>query len=135
MIVIDASALSKYLLREEGWEHVESYLAKGTYSLDHVVKEVGNAIWKHYAIRKIISLDLALELFKALKRLIDDEVIKIENQDAYIDKAMEIALEHAITLYDALYVAQALRHGELLTCDRKQYEIAKALGIRVYFIE
>ena len=46
MIVVDASALAKYILREEGWKGVGSFIKekKPLYSLNHLIKEVGNAI-------------------------------------------------------------------------------------------
>ncbi len=134
MIVIDASALAKYLLREEGWESIEEYLVKGVYSVDHIVKEVANAIWKHVVIRRLATVDLGFKLFYALKKLADEGVIKLENQLTYLDKAMQIAFQYGITVYDALYIAQALKHGELLTSDRKQAEIARMLGVKVYLV-
>jgi len=35
----------------------------------------------------------------------------IESEVKYLGKAFEVALDHNITVYDALYVAQALQHG------------------------
>ncbi len=48
MIVIDASALIKYVLYEENWEVVATYIRekKPLYSIDHIIKEAGNAIRK-----------------------------------------------------------------------------------------
>ena len=46
MIVIGASALAKHLLREEDWGSIEKYLVRAVYSVDLIVKEVTNAIWK-----------------------------------------------------------------------------------------
>ena len=135
MIVIDASSLTKYLLREEGWESIEGYLIKGVCSVDHIVKEVANAIWKHTIVRKIIDLDMGFRVYNELKRLVNEGVVKLESQLLYIDKAMEIAFRHSISLYDSLYIAQALKYGKLLTSDKKQANIAKSLGIEIYYIE
>ena len=66
--MVDASAPAKYLLREPGWRSVERYLAEGVYSVDHVVKEVANAIWKHSIIHGRISVELAFELYNVLRR-------------------------------------------------------------------
>ncbi len=132
--MVDASALAKYLLREEGWELVEGYLVKGVVSVDHVVKEVANAIWKHVAVRRVIPRELGIELLKALKKLVEERVVVLESEDLYIEKGFEIAISYGVTLYDALYVAQALKHGELLTSDEKQAEVAKVLGIEVHFV-
>ena len=43
--MVDASALSAFLLREEGWRDLSGYLACAV-APDHVVKEVANAVWK-----------------------------------------------------------------------------------------
>ncbi len=40
-----------------------------------------------------------------------------------------------ITVYDALYIAQAKEIGKLLTSDEKQRKTAKKLGVDVVFIE
>jgi len=135
VIVIDTSSLAKYLLHEENWSTIENYLVKGVYSVDHIVKEVTNAIWKHIVIRKLVTTDLGLKVFQQLKRLIDEGVIKLEPQIIYLDKAMEIAIRYSIPLYDSLYIAQALKYRELLTSDKTQADVAKALGITVHLIE
>ena len=61
-------------------------------------------------------------------------MIVLENELKYLDRAFEIALEHGLTVYDALYVAQAEKLGELLTSDEEQGEVASALGIAVYLV-
>ena len=134
MIVIDSSALAKYLLREEGWRGVEKYLLKPTYSIDHIVKEVSNAIWKHAIVHGYISKDIALNVYSLLKRLIEEEIIVLETQEKYIDKAIEIALDNKITVYDALYIAQAISYGELVTSDKVQAIVAEKYGIRVNIV-
>ena len=136
MIVIDASALTKYLLHEEGWEAISAYIKKvrPLYSIDHLVKEVGNAIWKHCYLRRAIKLDEALKLYRALLKLVETKVIILEPEVNYIETALQIALQRGITLYDSLYLAQAQKLGELLTSDGKQAEIATKLGIRVHLI-
>ncbi len=135
MIVIDASALAKYLLREENWEAVEDYLLKKVYSLDLAVKEVANAIWKHVVVRKVITADMGLNIYRQLRRLVHENIVVLESQDRYIDKAVELALEHNITVYDSLYIAQALKYGELLTGDEKQASISEKLGINTHYIK
>jgi len=134
VIVTDPSAREKYLLREECWKSVEEYLVKGC-SPDLMVVEVANAIWKHSAVRRLISADLGLRLFQQLKRLVTEGVVKLENQLEYIDSAMEIALSRRVPIYDALFIAQALRYGELLTSDRDQARIVRDLGVKVYLID
>jgi len=134
VIVIDSSALAKYLLREEGWRGVEKYLLKPTYSIDHIVKEVSNAIWKHAIVHGYISKDMALNVYSLLKRLIEEEIIVLETQEKYIDKAIEIALDNKITVYDALYIAQAINYDELVTSDKVQAIVAEKYGISVNIV-
>ena len=107
MIVVDTSALAKHALHEEGWELVGEYLRRGRppASLDHILKEVGNAIWKHSRVRGVISAPAALELYKRLLRLADAGVIVLEPEASYLPEAMRIALDYGVTLYDALYGA------------------------------
>jgi len=134
--VIDASTIVKYVLREEGWVRVSKYLrtSKPLYSLDHLVKETANAIWKHATVRNAISSDKALKLYSLFEKLITSEVIVLENELGYMGRAVELALQHGITVYDALYIAQAEKHGKLLTSDEKQAETARKLGIEVHVV-
>ncbi|NPA97135.1 MAG: type II toxin-antitoxin system VapC family toxin [Crenarchaeota archaeon] len=136
MIVIDASALAKYILREEGWEEVRRFVheRRPLLSVDHVLKECLNALWKHTYIRRALDAATALEIAKRLQRLAETKVIILEDESLYLSKALEIALDKGVALYDALYVAQALRYGELLTCDEKQASAAMDMGVRVYLV-
>ncbi len=40
-------------------------------------------------------------------RLVETQVIITEQEDRYVKRALEIALSHGVTVYDALYIAQA----------------------------
>lgn len=135
MIVIDASALAKYILHEEGWEEVSRYVRKmkPLYSIDHVLKEVVNAVWKH-TMKNIILPEIAIQLYGSLEKLAKSQVIVLEDELTYMRRAVEIALRYGITIYDALYIAQAEKYGELLTSDEKQGSIARRLGIRLHML-
>lgn len=135
MIVIDASALAKYILHEEGWEEVSRYVRKmkPLYSIDHVLKEVVNAVWKH-TMKNIILPEIAIQLYGSLEKLAKSQVIVLEDELTYMRRAVEIALRYGITIYDALYIAQAEKYGELLTSDEKQGSIARGLGIRLHML-
>jgi predicted nucleic acid-binding protein len=134
VIVVDSSSLVKYLLREEGWQQIEQYLVQGVVTLDYSRKEVLNAIWKHYVVRGVIDRKQAEELRKAFESLVDAKIIIIEGEERYIEKAFDIALTNQLTIYDALYVSQALRWGKLLTSDKLQGEVVRKLGIEVIYI-
>ena len=128
MIAIDASALSKYILKEPGWVKMGGYLRSGV-SVDHVEKEVANSIWKAYVLG-YIGLEDAMIKFKALRRIVS-KVIVIFDENRVMDSAFNIALENKVTVYDALYIALAGERGlPLLTADRKQADAAEKLGIK-----
>lgn len=135
MSVIDSSALIKYLLREPGRKVVEHYLIAGVHSVDHLVKEVSNAIWKHAVLHKRISKKSARDLYMVLLKLIESGIIVVEPQEKYLKEAFEIALNHETTVYDSLYIAQAkANHMELVTSDRRQADIARHLGVTAQYI-
>ncbi len=136
MIVIDASSLTKYILHEENWRDIGLFIRerKPLYSIDHITKEVGNAIWKHSYLMKIIDMKKAEDLYSSLLRLFETKVIILESENEYLKDALKLSLENGITIYDSLYIIQAEKYGELLTSDKKQANIAGKLGIKVYFI-
>jgi len=133
VIVIDASSLAKYVLREENWERSREYLASEPCSLDLALAEVSNAIWKHHALYGRISGEEASLLFKALNRIREDVVV-FESLREYLHNAINIATEEKIPVYDALYLAQAKRYHNLVTSDEVQSRIAKKRGINVEYI-
>lgn len=128
MIVIDASALTKFVLKEEGWEEVISYLKAGTVSVDLVVKEVANAVWKRFR-QEAVSLEEAKIILQALKEIVE-KTVKIEGELNYVDEAVKIAFSRNITVYDSLYIAMAKMKGlNLLTIDETQADVATAENI------
>ena len=128
MIVVDASALSAFILREEGWEELARYMVRSL-SVDHVVKEVANTIWKASCVRKMLTVDEALKAFKILLMIVRKNVI-LYPELKYLSKAIDISLKYSITIYDSLYVAQAVMENKpLLTLDEKQRKVAKELGV------
>lgn len=121
MIVVDASALVKVLLQEEGWEEVG--LTARTATLDHALIEAANAVWKAVIQGRLDEED-AMDRVEALK-LVGKGLVIFRAQD-YLNRSMEIALAEKITVYDAAYIALAEQLGaELQTSDAKQFEAAK----------
>jgi predicted nucleic acid-binding protein len=128
VIVIDASTLAKFILKEEGWEEVAEQLKAGTLSLDLVVKEVANAVWKRFR-QGAVSREEAKSMLNALKE-IQERAIKIEEELTYLDGAAEIAFDRDITIYDSLYIALAKQKGlKLLTADETQASVATAENV------
>lgn len=129
MIVIDASVLVKFILKEEGWNKIADFLKAGTISVDLVIKETVNAIWKRL-MRKEISLEDAKRMFEAMKGILNKAVI-IENEMDHIDEAFKISIKQNITVYDSLYIALAKKKKlELLTADEMQAQVASLEEVR-----
>lgn len=130
MIAVDASAIAAFILKEPGWRRLARHL---TYSVtvDLAAEEAANAIWKAYRLRGLVDREAALKLYRLLRRLLGVNVL-LEPGERYLDTAFTVALDHGLTVYDALYVALALEKGlPLLTLDEKQARVAEKLGVRV----
>jgi len=132
--VIDSSILTKFLLKEEGWRSILEILRETPYTLDLAIKETINAIWRRVRILRDISDEKAITLLNDLIN-IKNLMLRVEDQDQYLHKALEIALKHGITIYDALFIAQAhSKKAILITADRRQHDIALKIGINSILI-
>jgi len=128
VIVVDASALAAFILQEPGWESLASYL-KHCCSVDHVVKEVANAVWR--AVRRgLISAEDGRRKVELMLRLINGNVVLFSELEL-LSRALEISLSRGVTVYDALYIALAEKMGPLLSLDSRQREAAKQLGVEL----
>ncbi len=136
MIVVDASALAKLLLREEGWRLVHRSLSREqAVTVDHALKEVLNAVWKAARLRGLIPRRLALEKEALLHTMVEKGVLRVEDERHYLRDAFRIALDTGLTVYDSLYIAQAKTHqAPLLTSDTRQAEAAASLGVKPMLI-
>lgn len=131
MRVIDSSSLVKFFSKEEGWEKVAQIIKEGVITLDLSIKEVANALWKKILIGEM-NEDLTI---KILHDLLKSEAIIIVNQDEYLIEAFKIANRNKITIYDSLFIALAKsKNLELVTSDKKQYEIAKNEGVNALLV-
>jgi predicted nucleic acid-binding protein len=128
VIVIDTSVVVKFILKEEDWNKIADFLKAGTISVDLVIKETVNAIWKR-VMRKEISLEEAKSMFEAVKEILNKAVI-IENEMDYIDEAFEISIRRNITIYDSLYIKLAKKKLELLTADGIQAQVVSLEDVR-----
>ncbi len=135
MIVIDASSFSKYILREENWQQIKNTIdgSEPIGSIDYVLVEVTNAIRTENLKRNISESESFLR-FEAME-MIYEGAFHIESSKTYIKEALKLGIAERTTIYDALYIAQALRYGKLLTSDQKQSKISAKLGIETIFIK
>ncbi|MCQ5340551.1 MAG: type II toxin-antitoxin system VapC family toxin [Candidatus Methanomethylicia archaeon] len=131
MRVIDSSALVKYFSREVGWEKVGEVISEGVVTLDLAIKELSNALWKK-VLRSEMNHEIAMRI---IRDIVEGKPFPIETQERYLLDAFEIAVKSNVTVYDALFIAMAKRKSlELVTCDEKQAEITKKLGLKVVLI-
>lgn len=128
MIAVDSSALSKYILREEGWEGVRRRLEEGGISLEIALKETCNALWKRI-MRGEVEGEMASRVVEELMRW---EILRLADQRELIEEAFKIALRRKITLYDSLFIALARAMDiPLLTSDERQAKAASEEGVEV----
>ncbi len=126
MRVIDASALAKYVHREEGWERVRQYLLEGCISIELAVKEVTNSIWKRVR-RGELTPEEGRRLYRAFR---ENLMVRLHPQEEIYDTAFEIAVDMGITIYDAMYIALSKKTGYILiTSDKSQAEAAINIGV------
>ena len=138
MIVIDSSAFSKFLLREENWEKVIPYLDPSLepHAVDMLTIETTNVIWKYMRKYKLITREQALGLYKQMRKLIEEEVIILEPSEKYLQEALKIAMDYDLPIYDSLFLAQARNLKiKLITSDRRQRDVAGGIGLGVVYIE
>jgi predicted nucleic acid-binding protein len=131
-MVIDASVLASFLRKESGWEIIANYM-KNVISVDLIVKEVSNVLWKDYYVRKSVDKNTVFELYRLMKSLLGVNIL-LEDEEKYLDDAFEIATLTGVSIYDALYIAQAKKNKlPLITLDMKQKEAAEKVGVKVIY--
>ncbi len=133
MKVLDASFLVKLVLEEERSEEAErlikEWILEGeeVATLDLAFPESFNALCKR-AVKGELSQEecreAAEDLYKILSR------IRVYQSREFILKAVDISLEHGITVYDSLYLSLAAdRGGDLATFDEELGRVAAKLGV------
>ena len=133
VIVIDASSLTKFLLKEERWDDVEPYLRINPVSVDYVFLEAANAIWKESVVRNRITGARALETLHDLKKM-KDYVFETEPFTEHLDEGFTIAANEKISVYDAVYIDMSKKHDGLLTSDKGQRDAALRVGAKVIYV-
>ena len=121
--VLDASYILNYLLPDEQWEAVMGFFQKHNERKINLISstlllfEVANSL--RYAVKtKRINQEFA---HKLLLRLTDLSIKLIEID---IHKALDLAFEHNISVYDAAYIALARQEKlPLLTLDKQLQKI------------
>jgi predicted nucleic acid-binding protein len=100
-------------------------------TLDIAVKELYNSVWKAVRLRRLLGVSETERILELFRRYLAKNVV-LRNELDYVDDAFRMAVEEGITVYDALYLALALREkAALLSLDKRQRSIALRLGIEV----
>ena len=114
-----------YFSREPGWESAEKILLEEIVTLDPVVKEVANALWKK-VIRREIGLENAVSTVEDLV----SAVIPLYRQEWFLPEALRIAARNRITVYDSLLIVLAKDVGAVLVAlDRRRADAASREGV------
>lgn len=136
MIIIDASAMVKLAL-DEPWSEETRRLIKNTLSEGELVgapalalPEALNTIWKHNVLIKDLKDD---KFFLAIEEILEFwDNLEILPVEPLAQKAISIAKEHKLTVYDSFYVAAGLLNGSpLFTFDSKILENYEKLKIKL----
>lgn len=131
MIVVDSSALIAFFLREEDWQNLSKYMTL-TMSVDHVIKEFYNSLWKAVYLKKVMEIKDIMRVIELFEKYLKGNII-IESEEKYLKSALKIAIQEGLPIYDTIYIAQALHNNKpLLTLDEKQRKIALKYDLKVF---
>lgn len=124
MLLIDSSAIVKYLSKESDWEAVIPHI-NDSFTMPLALVEIGSAFAK-----KLRDGEMDLAVARELLRIYSNDALIID-QNRYVVSAFEIAIGNRLSIYDSLFVAAALGEGcNLASCDEKQMKVAEKLGVK-----
>jgi predicted nucleic acid-binding protein len=119
--VVDASVVLKWFLREADSAAADLLLEKflndevELLAPDLMLVEAASALWKRAMIRKDLSTDEATLIYRDLLTL----PLSLIASGIVADAALQVALKHNHSIYDALYCALAIeRRCDFVTADR-----------------
>jgi predicted nucleic acid-binding protein len=129
IIVLDTTAAVEIVLNRERAQKIQSIIkdAEWIISVDLFISEVNNVFWKYYNFQNM-PIDIC-------KKSIDRAIHIIDDFESSIDlykEAFSLACQLHHPVYDALYLVCARRKdASLITLDKKMYEFAKKLSIKI----
>lgn len=132
MYLFDSSAIA-IVLRRFGEKSLD--LLEGEATLDLALYELGNVVWKEYALRKSMGKEEAIRRVNDLSsvlRLMDTMTIAL----ADLSGVMKVAVEWNLTFYDSSYLYIAKKLGAtLVTEDDELLRKAKEAGVKAERVE
>ena len=118
---MDASVVLKWFLPETDSDAADSLLEKflndeaELLAPDLMLVETASALWKRVMIRKELSANEATLIYRDLLTL----PLSLIASATVADAALQVALQHNHSVYDALYCALAIeRRCDFVTADR-----------------
>jgi predicted nucleic acid-binding protein len=118
---VDASVVLKWFLPETDSANADLLLEKflndevELLAPDLILVETASALWKRVMIRKEMSADEATLIHRDFLTL----PLSLIASGTLADAALQIALKHKHSVYDAFYCALAIgRHCDFVTADR-----------------
>jgi len=137
--LVDSSVFASIIVRDEHYERAKKFLFSGVdaelATVDLAFVEVANTLWKHTYMLNRIPADAFHVLADAVESLIRSSTKRIYSSAEYLGEALDNALRFGITVYDAVYVTAALKHGcRLATFDEKLDKILKSRGLDITYI-
>lgn len=126
--VVDSSVVIKWFVVEPHSAEARSVLDRyriGELNLlapDLIHAEVGNIVWKKHRFGGLDAAD-AQQIIDTFRRL----TFRLTSSLELLDSAYRLAVTHGRTVYDALYIALALREGcAFVTADEKLVNVIRS---------
>ena len=136
MIILDASALIKLVVREEHTDKVRALVSKAISSGDVIAApeiafpESLNGLWKHVALLKDVRREELPDRL-AMLDFIWGRMLQL-NSTKLAQNALDVGVDNTLSIYDALYVtASLMNNAPLLTFDGPIIKKAGKLGIEI----
>lgn len=129
-VIIDASAVSAFLLKEEGWKEIGKLLVRGTSATELVVTESCNAILTALRRSRITEQE-AKDLVDTLLSFVNTNIKIVQHEGILLD-AFKLAKENDLTIYDTIYISLAIKmSASLASRDSRQIEVAKRARVKL----
>ncbi len=130
MIVADSSVFASVIVKDEFYDVCKRVVTSKKATVDLAYAETANVLWKHVKMGRIPpeEVDRRVEL---LRKLIGtSRVFRVEE---LMTDAVGLAVDSNITVYDALFVALAVKlNTKLITTDRKLVEGLKGTKLETF---
>jgi predicted nucleic acid-binding protein len=86
-------------------------------------------------VKRYLNTTLYRQVFTDIHRYLNLSSALQQPQDIYIKQAFEIAVKEKITVYIALFMAQAfMRQVTLISSDKEQCKIAEKFDVKTFCI-